>query len=127
VIAYFDTSSIVPLIVAEPGSEQARRHWQSCERVVRTRVVDAEGRAALPMAVDRLEAIYDRLELLEVSDRLVREAGRLAKRMRCGATTGCTWQGLRFAKAAAGEVLFVAGDGLLCRAAEAIGLEVVRT
>jgi predicted nucleic acid-binding protein len=141
VIAYFDTSSIIPLIVAEPGSEGARRHWQSCERVVSARIVYAEGRAALAFAarleriprgalaaaVDRLDGIYDRLELIEISDRLVRDAGRLAEAHSLRGYDSVHLAAAALCRGASGEVLFVAGDEELCRAAEVIGLEVAQT
>lgn len=139
-IAYFDTSAVMPLVVAEPGSLEAQRRWTDANRVASARIVYAEGRAALAMAartgrisaadlrtaVARLEAIYDRLELVEVSDRLVRVAGRLSEEH---ALRGYDSVHLAAAELARGdsELVFVAGDGDLCRAAEAVGLQVART
>jgi uncharacterized protein len=43
VIAYFDTSSIVPLLIEEPGSETAGRLWDEADRLVSIRLVYVEG------------------------------------------------------------------------------------
>jgi len=49
-IAYFDTSGVVPLLVEEAGSDAARRLWDQAERVVTIRLLYAEARAALAQA-----------------------------------------------------------------------------
>ncbi len=140
-IAYFDTSAVMPLIVSEAGSDEALRHWQGADRVASARIIYAEGRAALAQAarlgrltaealraaLERLEAIYDRLELVEVSDRLVREAGRLSEAHALRGYDSVHLAAAELARGNGGELLFVAGDDGLCRAAEALGLEVVRT
>jgi len=93
VIAYFDTSAVVPLLVVEPGSSLAARLWNGADRVVSTRLVYPEGRAALAQAqrlgrvtsrqlrraVDELDAKYTELDLVEVDNQLARRAGQLAK------------------------------------------------
>jgi predicted nucleic acid-binding protein len=138
--AYFDTSAIVPLIVEEAGSDEAKRLWRDAECVTSARVVYAEGHAALAAATrlgrlpaDRLRAAigelvghYEELHLVEISDQLVRRAGALAEEH--------TLRGYDSIHLAAAELsrgddafVFVAGDGDLCAAAERIGLEVVRT
>jgi len=92
-IAYFDTSAIVPLIVAEAGSARAARVWNEADRVVSARLVYPEGRAALAQAqrlgrmtprqlrgaVRELGALYDQLDMVEVDDELARRAGHLAE------------------------------------------------
>ena len=67
-IAYFDTSAVMPLIVSEAGSDEALRG-------------------------------YDSVHLAAAE----------------------------LARGNGGELVFVAGDDGLCRAAEAVGFEVVRT
>ena len=139
-IAYFDTSAIVPLIVEETGSREAKRMWRDAERVTSARVVYAEGHAALASAArlgrlpaDRLHAEigqlvthYEELYLVEISDPLVRRAGALAEEY---ALRGYDSIHLAAAELARGDdvFVFVAGDDGLCAAAERIGLEVVRT
>jgi uncharacterized protein len=93
VIAYFDTSAVVPLLVDEPGSSTAATLWDRADRVVSVRLVYAEARAALAQAarmgrlparqlrtaVRAMETLYDELDLVEVDDELVRRAGELAE------------------------------------------------
>lgn len=49
-IAYFDSSAFVPLILDEPSSEYARRLWLQVDRVASTRLLYVESRAALARA-----------------------------------------------------------------------------
>jgi uncharacterized protein len=138
--AYFDTSAIVPLIVEEAGSDQAKRLWRDAERVMSARVVYAEGHAALAAAarlgrlpadrmraaIDELVDHYEELHLVELSDRLVRRAGALAEEH---ALRGYDSIHLAAAELSRGDgaFVFMAGDGDLCAAAERIGLAVIRT
>lgn len=92
-IAYFDTSAVVPLLVAEAGSARAATLWDGADRAVSIRLVYPEGRAALAhaqrlgrltvrqlrAAVRELEAKYQELDLVELDDRLARRAGHLAE------------------------------------------------
>jgi predicted nucleic acid-binding protein len=140
VIAYFHTSALVPLLVEEAGSVNASRLWDEADRVAGVRLTYVEGRAALAAAgragrlrgptlaeaVERLEDLCRQTRVvIEVGDGLVRRAGQLAEE-----------HGLRGYDAvhlAAAETLrdeeivLVAGDNALCRAAEAVGLPVART
>jgi uncharacterized protein len=93
VIAYFDTSAIVPLLVEEPGSQPAASLWVEADRVVSVRLVYAEARAAVAQAqrlgrltprqvrevVGEFATLYDELDLVDVDDALVRSAGDLAQ------------------------------------------------
>jgi uncharacterized protein len=92
-IVYFDTSSLVPIMIEEPSSEVASRLWDEAERVTASRLVYAEARAALAMAhrMDRLdreglraavavfEGLHNQLEVVEVTEEVVRSAGELAE------------------------------------------------
>ncbi len=92
-IAYFDTSALIPLIIEEPGSHQATRIWDSAERVVTIRVAYAEGRAALTQARrlgrlttrghrrarDAFEDVWGQLDRVEVTTALTQRAGDLAE------------------------------------------------
>jgi uncharacterized protein len=138
--AYFDTSAIVPLIVEEAGSNEAKHRWRSAERVTSARVVYTEGHAALAagarlgrLSADQLRAAigelvdrYDELHVVEISDQLVRRAGALAQEH---GLRGYDAIHLAAAELSRGEgaFVFVAGDLGLCAAAEQIGLAVVRT
>ena len=137
-IAYFDTSAIVPLLVDEPSSERANLFWSKAERIVTSRLLYAEGRAALAMAnrigrisrsalyeaVGVLEQLYDQMDLVETSDAIVRRSGSLAE---MHALRGYDAVHLASAETLAGaDGVLVAGDGPLCFAATALGLAVGR-
>jgi hypothetical protein len=139
VIAYFDTSAIVPLLIEEAASYRAARLWDEADRVASVRLVYAEGHAALAQAnrLGRIDAAqlheavaglvdcYQQLDLLEVSDHLVRRAGNLAE-----AHNLRGYDAVHLAGAEAlldDELVFVAGDGPLCDAAAAVGIAVSRT
>ena len=135
-IAYLDTSAIVPLLIAEPWSDACRDLWDSADTVATSQIAYVEAAAALAMA-QRLERITARqhssalrlldhlwaeVDLVEVDDDLVRRAGRLARD-----------HGLRGYDAVhcAGaeqlndpDLVFVSGDRMLLAAATAIGLSI---
>ena len=135
-IAYFDTSAVVPLLVVEAGSTRAAVLWDGADRVVSARLVYPEGRAALTLAhrlgrltarqlraaVAELDSKYEEFDLVEVDDMLARRAGHLAEA-----------HGLRgydaVHLAAADRVrnpdlVVVAGDGALLAAAATEGIAI---
>jgi hypothetical protein len=139
VIAYFDTSAVVPLLVEEEGSTRASLLWDKAERVVAVRLIFAEGRAALAaagrtggltrsalrMATRGLEQLHVQMDIVEVSDTVVRRAGELAE---AHSLRGYDAVHLAAAETAGdADLVVVAGDGPLCRAAEVLGLGVART
>ena len=91
-IVYLDTSAVVPLIVAEAGSDFCRRLWDEGDAVTTCRLTYVETAAALAQGerMGRLKAkahrdalrLLDRLwvefEVIEVDDALVRRAAGLA-------------------------------------------------
>jgi uncharacterized protein len=93
VIAYFDTSAVVPLLVVEAGSARAATLWDGADRVVSARLVYPEGRAALAQAhrlgrltarqlraaVTEFDSKYEEFDLVEIDDALARHAGQLAE------------------------------------------------
>jgi predicted nucleic acid-binding protein len=92
---YFDTSAIVPIVIEEPSSMVASRLWDEANRVVSSRLVYVETRAALAMAhrldriderglrdaVNEFETLHDQLDLIDVTEELIREAGELAEQL----------------------------------------------
>ena len=64
-IAYFDTSALLPLLIDEPGSERAGRLWDEADHVVSVRLIYVEARAALAQArrLERLADVWGKLEL----------------------------------------------------------------
>ena len=138
-IAYFDTSALIPLLVDEPGSERSSRLWDVADNVVAVRLIYAEARAALAQAtrlgrlaatdlataIDALEGLYANLDLLEVDEGLVRRAGELAQDH---ALRGYDAVHLAAAERIRDDVtVMVAGDHDLCTAAETLGMAVANT
>ncbi len=138
-IGYFDTSALIPLLMAEPGSDHAGRMWDAAERVVTVRVAYAEGRAALAHArrLGRLPArghrsarvafedIWVQLDRVEVTAPLVQRAGDLAEQL---ALRGYDAIHLAAAETVADpDLVFVAGDQPLVQAASTLGFAVSRT
>lgn len=92
-IVYFDTSALVPLLLAEPGTPMAQQLWDQADHVVSTRLVYAEARAALAQAhrlgrvtssqlrklVAGLDDLYGQLDRIDVDDPLVVRAGEMAE------------------------------------------------
>ena len=133
-IAYFDTSAVLPLIIEEPASEPAGRLWDDASRVVSVRLLYPEARAALAQArrtgrltsrqlrsaVAELEALDQQLDHVEVTAVLATRAGELAE---THALRGYDAVHLAAAEAIAdADVVMVAGDRALSAAAGALGL-----
>jgi uncharacterized protein len=139
VIAYFDTSSIVPLLIEEPGSETAGRLWDEADRLVSIRLVYTEGHAALAQAsrgrrldprhlrraVTELLDLYEQLDLVEITDALVRRAGSLAEIYALRGYDALHLAAVEFVRD--NELVFVSGDANLSQAADDLGLHVART
>ena len=138
-IAYFDTSSVIALLIEEPGSEAAGRLWDEADRLVSIRLVYAEGHAALAqaargrrldkrqlgVAVTELLSLYGQLDLVEVTDPLVRRAGNLAETLSLRGYDALHLAAAEFVKDT--EVVFVSGDISLCQAAAELRIQVART
>jgi uncharacterized protein len=92
VIAYFDTSALIKLVIAEDEADQARLLWQRAGEVVASRLAWPEGIAALAAArrgrrvsdegyqaaSDRLRVCLERCTMVSVADPLVDRAADLA-------------------------------------------------
>jgi predicted nucleic acid-binding protein len=134
VIAYFDTSAVVPLLIAESGSARASSLWDSSDRVVSVRLFYPETRAALARAehlgrltarslraaVDQLEGLLAEMDVIELDEALARRAGDLSEAHRL--------RGYDAVHLAAAErlrdpsVVLVAGDTALLQAGTAEGM-----
>jgi uncharacterized protein len=92
-IAYFDTSAVVPLLVDdEPGLDACRRVWTLAESLIASRLVFVETAAALAQAarlgrltaaaharaLAGLEHVWVQFEIIEIGDDLIRRAAMLA-------------------------------------------------
>ena len=138
-IAYVDTSALIPLLVDEPGSQRASRLWDVADHVVAVRLIEAEARAALAQAtrmgrlastdltttVDTLDGLCANVDLLEVDEYLARRAGELAQHH---ALRGYDAVHLAAAERIRDDTtVMVAGDRDLCEAARRLGMAVADT
>ncbi len=138
-IAYFDTSALIPLLVEEPGSVVAARMWDMSDRVASTRLAYPEARAALAHAlrlrrittvvhrrvVAHLDELVNELDIVDVDTDRAARAGDLAE---AHALRGYDAVHLACAELLADdELVVVAGDGRLLKAAAALGLQTAAT
>ncbi len=138
-IAYFDTSALIPLVVGEPASSTCSRLWNEATRVVSTRLIYPEARAALAQAqrmsrltvveleraVSELESIALEISYIEVSAELAASAGDLAQ---AHGLRG--YDAVHLASAVLvndEELALVTGDHELAAAAQSIGISVALT
>ena len=137
-IAYFDTSAVVPLVIAEAGSELAASLWNNSDRVASVRLFYPETRAALAQAerlgrltarnlraaVEQLGALLGEMDVVEVDEPLARRAGDLSEAHRL--------RGYDAVHLAAAErirdsdFVLVAGDAALLEAGSAAGIAIAR-
>ena len=93
-IAYFDTSALIKLIIEEAGSESAKQLWDASASTFGGRLVYPGGRAALASArrggrlsaaglrsaKARLAELWDQILVVELSAQVADAAGDLAER-----------------------------------------------
>jgi uncharacterized protein len=138
-IAYFDTSAIVPLIIDEPSTDLCNRVWNESTRVVSVRLVYPEARAALAQAerigritrsqlaaaVAELDSTLAEIDLIEVTAVLARAAGELSQTL---GLWGYDAVHLAAARSADDdELVLVTGDRVLATAANSLGITVIAT
>jgi predicted nucleic acid-binding protein len=138
-IAYFDTSAIVPLLIDEAGTERARAQWLGADRLVTIRLALVEARAAVAQAVrsgritraehrrfvSDLPGLLEQVEFVDVDDALVRTAADIAE-----ARSLRAYDAVHLAAAVGvggSDLVVVAGDGALLVAATDEGLMTVPT
>lgn len=133
-IAYVDTSSLLKLVIDEPGSEQVGRLWDAADTLASVSLVVVEARAALAAAergarltaaqhVDarsEFRVLLDELTMVAVSEELVTHAADLADRE---ALRGYDAVHLAAAVTIGADVL-TSADSALCAAGERCGLHV---
>ncbi len=138
-IAYFDTSALIPLVIEEPGSELAARLWDEADHLVSVRLVYTEAGAALAQArrmgrvtprqlrglVDSIDSLYEQLDRLDVDEILVRRAGELAEQLGLRGYDAVHLAGAE--RLNDPQLVLVAGDGALLEAATELGLAVTST
>lgn len=133
-IAYFDTSAIVPLLIREPTTDHCTRLWDDATRAVCARVLYPEACAALARAgrmgrltevqvgaaIAELDDLVEQIDVVEISADLARAAGRLARQHGLrGYDAVHLAAGVAIASA---DVVFVTGDTDLADAAREQGL-----
>jgi uncharacterized protein len=138
-IAYFDASAVVPLVVSETATTLCERIWDDADRCVSVRLLYPEARAALARArrlrrltgaqlktaIHELDVIVSELDHVEVTADRARAAGELAE---VHALRGDDAVHLAAAVAvSSSELVFVTGDGQLAGAARSAGLVVAAT
>ena len=133
-IAYFDASALVKLVIEEPGSDDAAALWDGADAVLASRVANAEVRAAMAAAhrAARLTTeqhegarhlwarLWAALRVVEVSRDVDQHAGDLAEEH---ALSG--FDAIHLASALlvdAGELLVATWDVRLAAATLAMGL-----
>jgi predicted nucleic acid-binding protein len=131
---YFDTSAIIPLLLDERTSPAAERLWVEADRAMSSQLLYAEARAAIARAhrrdrvnpnqreraVGELHRLIDEIDLIDISDPVVRHAGELADRLALRA-----YDAMHLSSAdliASSDLIFASGDKPLLQAAEMLGV-----
>lgn len=92
VIAYIDTSVLLPLVILEPSSKACRTFWDSAENVLSCRLTYVDAAAALASAhrqgriseasrqeaLDRLDRLWKKINVVEIDSALVTVAADFA-------------------------------------------------
>lgn len=138
-IAYFDTSAVIPLVIDEPATELCNRLWNQSTRALSVRLVYPESRAALARAqrmdrlnrsqlqaaVDELDSLMHELDVVELSPAIAQSAGELAEHL---GLRGDDAVHLAAALAVADDdLVLVSGDIDLAAAASDAGIAVALT
>lgn len=138
-IVYFDTSAVVPILIAEPSTVTCRRLWDDADRRVSSRLTYVETAAALAMAERRRRIssdehdvawanfveIWPDLDVMDLSPELADSAADLA---RSSALRG--YDAVHCATAAQlndPDLVAAAGDGQLLAGWRSAGVAVVDT
>ena len=138
-IAYFDTSALVPLLVSEPSSPTCNQLWNEATRVISSRLIYPEARAALAQAermqrltaselrtaVEDLNSLVEEIDHLEVTASLAISAGQLAEAHSLRGYDAVHLASATIASDA--ELVLVTGDQHLGSAAKEIGISVALT
>ena len=132
---YFDTSSLIKLVLAEDGSREAQRAWDSAGARVASVALIAESRAAVaaahrsgrvdseryPMVIDDLTGLWHQIDGIVLTEELAARAGELAE--------FCALRGYDAIHLASAEAILDDGDVMvvsdtrLAGAAASIGIE----
>lgn len=134
-IAYFDTSAFLKMVIAEPGSGTVAQAWTATTSIVVGRLLYPEARAALAAALragrvpprqypalrTRLDELWDDCAVIELTPAVAAAAGDVAEH---DGLRGYDAVHLTTALRVMADVL-VCADGDLLQAARARGLAVI--
>lgn len=135
---YFDTSSLVKLVLTEPGSEQVLALWRRTDRALASALGYVEARQALaaaqrtqrvphahfPEVKQEFELLWSEVTVIGVGRPLLRFASGLAE---IHSLRGYDAVHLASALAIDEEVVFASADAALSRAAQTEGLPMLAT
>jgi predicted nucleic acid-binding protein len=133
-IAYFDTSAVIPLLIDEAGSDRAADLWLGADRVLSSRVLYPEAHAALAQAnrsrritgrqlaltVAGLRLIVSQIDHVEITQQIAERAGTLAEKHHLRGYDAVHLAAAERVKH--DELVLVAGDGDLLRGARGLDL-----
>ena len=133
-ITYVDTSTLLKLVVDEPGYDVAGRIWVSADALVAVSLIEVEARAALAAAVRagrlsaaehrrasrNLRVLLDQVDVIDVTGEVVTSACELAE---LHGLRGYDAVHLAAARLVGSDML-TSADVDLCRAAEREGIPV---
>jgi hypothetical protein len=133
-IAYFDTSAVIPLLIEEPGSEVAGSLWGKADRVLSVRVMYSEAHAALAQAerndrisrrqlnatVSELRSLLTQIDHIEITKQLAERAGSIAEHHRLHGYNAIHLSAAE--QVGTKQLVVVAGDTNLLRGAQELGL-----
>lgn len=131
---YVDTSTLLKLLIDEPGTDRATQIWEAASPVVSIRLLEVEARAALAAAVRAhrltpdehrgakasLASLLGQVDVVEVTRDLVAAASDLAEQEGL-----CGYDAVHLAAALLVEAdILTSADTALCLAASRQGLAV---
>lgn len=133
-ITYVDTSTLIKLLIDEPGTSEAGRIWDESDFVAIARIGHVEARAALASARrqerispavfsaagEGLDDLWSQVSIVEIDEFVMRTSGDLAVEYGLRG-----YDAVHLAAAhVVGADLFSSADRRLCEAASASGLHV---
>jgi predicted nucleic acid-binding protein len=94
-IGFLDTSALVPLLIAEPGSVACQRFWNDADILVAVGITYVEAATALAEAerlgrltsqdlessLSALERLWRELDIVEVDETLIRRSAEVARQL----------------------------------------------
>lgn len=136
-IAYFDTSAFIPLVLDEPTSDTIEEIWSNATRLVSTRLLYVEARAALARArrterlkdipyesvLDELEKLNQQIQYFTVDDHLIELAGDLADILDLRGYDAVHLATVAFHHSQ--DMIMITNDRQMRRAARSLNLEVL--